>query len=108
MASNIEVIVGTYEEFLLGYKVEQVSLFSRDSRDFRNYISLVVRILQEEDDAKLYQSFAVHAHTASVRTVDTRGRFLASGGADDRIFVYDMKTRQEIRVSQSDTDELFK
>lgn len=25
MATNIEVIVGTYEQFLLGYKVEQVS-----------------------------------------------------------------------------------
>lgn len=25
MATNIEVIVGTYEHFLLGYKVEQVS-----------------------------------------------------------------------------------
>lgn len=24
MASNIEIIVGTYEQFLLGYKVEQV------------------------------------------------------------------------------------
>lgn len=41
----------------------------------------------------------MHAHTASVRTVDTRGKYLASGGADDRIYVYDMKTRQEIQVS---------
>lgn len=24
MATNLEVIVGTYEQFLLGYKVEQV------------------------------------------------------------------------------------
>lgn len=54
-----------------------------------------------EDDYSLHQSFAVHAHTASVRTVDTRGKYLASGGADDRIYVYDMKTRQEIQVSAS-------
>lgn len=53
----------------------------------------------EEDDYSLHQSFAVHAHTASVRTVDTRGKYLASGGADDRIYVYDMKTRQEIQVN---------
>lgn len=26
MSDNIEVIVGTYEQFLLGYKVEQVKL----------------------------------------------------------------------------------
>lgn len=25
MATNIEVIIGTYEQFLLGYKVEQVN-----------------------------------------------------------------------------------
>lgn len=26
MATNLEIIVGTYEQFLLGYKVEQVIL----------------------------------------------------------------------------------
>lgn len=25
MATNLEIIVGTYEQFLLGYKVEQVN-----------------------------------------------------------------------------------
>lgn len=46
----------------------------------------------------MHQSFAVHAHIASVRTVHARGKYLASGGADDRIYVYDMKKRQEIQV----------
>lgn len=46
----------------------------------------------------MHQSFAVHAHIASIRTVHARGKFLASGGADDRIYVYDMKKRQEIQV----------
>lgn len=46
----------------------------------------------------MHQSFAVHGHTGSVRTVDTRGKYLASGGADDRIYIYDMKTRQEIQL----------
>lgn len=35
MATNIEVIIGTYEQFLLGYKVEQVNfvnLFSQSSK----------------------------------------------------------------------------
>lgn len=33
-----------------------------------------------------------------MRTVDTQGKYLASGGADDRIYIYDMKTRQEIQL----------
>lgn len=44
----------------------------------------------------------MHAHTASVRSVDTRGRYLASGGADDRIHIYDMRKRQEIQVHYHD------
>lgn len=56
---------------------------------------------QDDEDYSLHQSFAVHAHSGSVRTVDTRGKYLASGGADDRIFIYDMKTRQEIQMLNS-------
>jgi protein MAK11 len=65
-----EVIAGSYEEFLLGYN------FSSKKNE-------------------LVQSFAAHDHAASLRCVATSGQYLASGGADDRIFVYDMKTRKE-------------
>lgn len=46
----------------------------------------------------MHQSFAVHAHNGSIRTVHANGKYLASGGADDRIYVYDMKKRQEIQL----------
>lgn len=46
-------------------------------------------------DSKINQSFASHDHTNSIRCLDISGNFLASGAADDRIFVYDLKTRQE-------------
>lgn len=46
-------------------------------------------------EVKLTQSFATHGHTSSVRCVTSSGKYLASGGADDRIIVYDMKTRKE-------------
>lgn len=41
------------------------------------------------------QTFASHDHSSSVRCVDVCGNLMASGGADDRIIVYDLKTRQE-------------
>lgn len=70
-----EVIVGTYEGFLLGY-----SLFT------------------EETGPKLKQTFASHLHTASVRCISKNGKFLASGGTDDRVVVVDMKNRKEHTV----------
>ncbi|CAH0547629.1 unnamed protein product [Brassicogethes aeneus] len=68
--ANFEVIVGTYEEYLLGY----------------NFIA---------KSSEIIQSFAAHDHSSSVRSLAHAGNFLASGGADDRIFIYDLKVRKE-------------
>lgn len=46
-------------------------------------------------DGKVTQSFASHDHSSSIRCVDVSGNYVASGGADDRIFIYDFKKRQE-------------
>lgn len=46
----------------------------------------------------LTQSFATHSHTASIRCLATSGKYLVSGGADDRLFIYDMRRRSEIQV----------
>ncbi|EFA00787.1 p21-activated protein kinase-interacting protein 1-like [Tribolium castaneum] len=69
-APSFEVIAGSYEEFLLGY----------------NFSS---------KENQLVQSFAAHDHSASVRCVALSGPYLASGGADDRIFIYDLKSRKQ-------------
>lgn len=53
---------------------------------------------QDGENHSLHQSFAVHAHIAAIRSVHSSKRYLASGGADDRTYIYDMKTRQEIQV----------
>ncbi|CAO1345046.1 unnamed protein product [Diamesa serratosioi] len=80
MANALEIVVGTYEEFLLGYRV-------KPSKSSTRKFDLV-------------QSFSTHSHTSSIRAVATNKHFLASGGADDRICVYDLKKRREI-------DDLF-
>ncbi|CAH1976250.1 unnamed protein product [Acanthoscelides obtectus] len=68
--SVFEIVAGTYEEFLLGY-------------------------IFDSTDLKLTQSFATHNHTSSVRCVATAGQYVASGSADDRLMIYDMKKRKE-------------
>lgn len=42
------------------------------------------------------QSFSIHSHTGSIRSVTANEKFIASGGADDRICVYDVERRKEI------------
>lgn len=44
----------------------------------------------------MVQSFASHSHTSSVRSVAHEKHLLASGGADDRIVIYNLKTRTEL------------
>lgn len=70
---DLEIIVGTYEEFLLGYKT----------------------VKKEDSGCCLVQSFADHSHRASIRSVCANGKFMASGSADETIHVYDMKARKE-------------
>lgn len=78
MAINLEILVGTYEEFLLGYRIRT----TRSSKDTRKF--------------DMYQSFSTHSHTSSIRAVASNGKFIASGGADDRICLYDLEKRQTI------------
>ncbi|XP_047993615.1 p21-activated protein kinase-interacting protein 1-like [Leguminivora glycinivorella] len=70
-----EIVVGTYEGFLLGYSLSY-----------------------EDERSKIKQTFATHSHTASVRCVSIAGKFLASGGTDDKVVVIDMKSRKEHTV----------
>lgn len=48
--------------------------------------------------SKLKQTFATHSHSASVRCISIAGKFLASGGTDDKVVVIDLKTRKEHTV----------
>lgn len=75
MKANIEIIVGTYEEFLLGYTLER-----------------------ENEKEVLKQSFADKSHSGALKCLAVQGRWIATGGTDDRIFVYDMKSRKQSQI----------
>ncbi|XP_030382426.1 p21-activated protein kinase-interacting protein 1-like [Scaptodrosophila lebanonensis] len=79
MLPNIEIIVGTYEEFLLGYQLKQQSE-------------------EDGDQVVLKQTFADKSHAGSLKCVAVQGPWIASGGSDDRIFVYDMRTRKQSQI----------
>nr|XP_012153594.1 PREDICTED: p21-activated protein kinase-interacting protein 1-like isoform X2 [Megachile rotundata]XP_012153595.1 PREDICTED: p21-activated protein kinase-interacting protein 1-like isoform X2 [Megachile rotundata]XP_012153596.1 PREDICTED: p21-activated protein kinase-interacting protein 1-like isoform X2 [Megachile rotundata] len=44
---------------------------------------------------KMERTFATHNHTSSVRSVASDKHYLASGGADDSVYLYDMRYRIE-------------
>ncbi|XP_019562885.3 p21-activated protein kinase-interacting protein 1-like [Aedes albopictus] len=70
--AGLELIVGTYEEYTVGLKVEPL----------------------KTDSKRLYlkEIFSTHNHTASVRVLATHGKLLASGGSDDRICIFDLES----------------
>jgi len=74
--TEIEILAGTYEEFLLGYK-----LTSENTKDGKQY--------------SLKQSFTNHSHSGSLRSVANVGKFLASGSTDEVIRLVNLSTRTE-------------
>ncbi|XP_072742967.1 p21-activated protein kinase-interacting protein 1-like [Anoplolepis gracilipes] len=71
-SNPFEIIVGTYEQYLLGYKVHNIV-----------------------NEYNIEKSFATHSHVASVRSVSSNKYYLASAGADETICLYDMRSRRE-------------
>ncbi|KAG5887415.1 hypothetical protein JTB14_024614 [Gonioctena quinquepunctata] len=77
---TFEIVAGTYEEFLIGYHFSS-------------------------DESRLIQSLASHDHSSSLRSLASSGRYLATGGADDRIIVYDFKfTKDHSHLVSASTD----
>jgi protein MAK11 len=68
----------------------------KPSADFIAHHACFVSLFQSNRKYDLYQSFSTHSHTSSIRTVAANGKHIASGGADDRICVYDLEKRREI------------
>ncbi|KAH8284274.1 hypothetical protein KR044_008210 [Drosophila immigrans] len=77
---DIEIIVGTYTDFLLGYQPAH----KQDEKGV--------------DKVYLKPTFADKSHAGSLKCVSGQGQWIASGGSDDRIFIYDMRTRKQAHI----------
>ncbi|GAB1606459.1 p21-activated protein kinase-interacting protein 1-like [Argonauta hians] len=71
----LEIIVGTYEELILAYRATAVG-----------------------DKWQLEESFTDHSHLGSIRNVatSTNKNFLASGGTDENIWLFNLHSRKMI------------
>jgi len=70
-----EILVGTYEEFVLGYKI--------------------VPELKNTDHCELVPSFTVKSHCGSVRSLCAGSKYAVSGGSDEICKIFDMTKRAE-------------
>ncbi|TDG40000.1 hypothetical protein AWZ03_013577 [Drosophila navojoa] len=80
MVPAIEIIVGTYTEYLLGYQLCE----SRDKNG--------------DKKIQLKPTFADRSHDGSIKSLAVHKHWIATGGIDDRIFIYDMRLRKQAHV----------
>jgi len=70
---NVEILVGTYEEYVIGYRIAK----------------------GEEGEVKLDQTFTSRAHCGPVRSLTALSKYCISGGSDELCKVFDMTNRTE-------------
>ncbi|XP_058251689.1 p21-activated protein kinase-interacting protein 1-like isoform X2 [Hemibagrus wyckioides] len=80
MGDHVEVIVGSYEQIVFGYRVCPAEGGGGE---------------EEEKEWRLEPVFTHHAHTACLSAVAANQQFVATGSKDETVQLYDMKTRTE-------------
>lgn len=91
---NLEVLVGTYEEFNLGFRLTK----NPEGVSDHNMLFLphsLIRHYTILQGLSFVPSFTNHSHCGSIRTVATCKQFLASGSTDESIRLFNLKTRAE-------------
>jgi len=73
--ADYEIVVGTYEEFVLGYKI--------------------VPQLKNVEKCDLVQSFTSKSHCGPVRSLCSGSKYVVSGGSDEICKIFDMTKRAE-------------
>ena len=80
LLEGFEILLGTYEAFLLGYKVKSA----------KDMLEREVPLCSE-----LKTSFANHAHSASVKSITAGDKYLVSAGGDENVKIFNLRNRTE-------------
>ena len=70
---DYEILLGTYEAFVLGYKLQD----------------------DEAGNRVLKTSFANHAHSSTVRSLAAADKYLVTSGADENVKIFNLRNRTE-------------
>mmetsp|Transcript_2944 Transcript_2944/g.6452 ORF Transcript_2944/g.6452 Transcript_2944/m.6452 type:complete len:445 (-) Transcript_2944:128-1462(-) len=77
------IFAGSYERFLFGYRAPDAD---------------------DAEESKLERKFTFAAHKTGVKCIAAAGHFLASGGADDTIHLYDLKHDKDLGFLMNPAD----
>lgn len=112
--ADLEIIIGTYEDYVVGYQVESIVKKStatneKDSsrKKLKNGNGLSSDKGQKESkeapaELDLEQSFAVRGHSGSVRclTASSNGSLVFSAGCDEMMNLFNLKKRKLLQTSE--------
>lgn len=97
--TKIEVFVGTYDNYLFGYRIAQPTEDVSDHLHLPYKDKLVINPPCAPLQSFAFERLIGHpTHTASIRCIAARKHYLATGASDDRICVLDLRTNQEIQL----------
>ena len=79
LLEGYEILLGTYEAFLMGYQVKPLEYMGKELSAKK----------------ELRTSFANHAHSASVRSIAAGDKYLVSAGGDENVKIFNLRNRTE-------------
>lgn len=104
MADNreIELLIGTYEDYVLGYQLESIRPGSKKRKRHQNN-SVEAESNQIDSVVSLEQSFAVRSHSGSVKCLcrSADGVLAFSAGQDEMTNLFNLQRRKLLQTSES-------
>lgn len=98
-ASDVELIIGTYEDYVIGYQLETIDIKPKKKLKSNGGD----KVESAKKNYSLEQSFAVRAHSGSVRCLCTNenGTLALSAGFDEMINLFGLKKRKLLQTSEA-------
>lgn len=102
---DLELIVGTYEDYIVGYQVESIrnNAIARSTPSIKKLKTSSKRLsLVSKDTVDLEQSFAVRCHSGSVKCLAASddGKIVFSAGNDEILNLFNLKRRKLLQNSE--------
>lgn len=97
-----EILIGTYEDYVVGYQILTISDASKKRTKLSNGSEDSNKTINSKSGYSLEQSFAVRGHSGSIRSIaaSPNGRLALSAGFDETINLFGLKKRKLLQTSE--------
>lgn len=100
---NVEILVGTYEDYVVGYHILKISSSAKKKTKLSNGHGDCNKTAKSKPDYIIEQSFAVRGHSGSIKALaaNTNGSLALSAGFDEMINLFGLKKRKLIQTLEA-------